>query len=259
MSEVAVILSRLEVSRSGGGWRSKCPLHCCGEQEEPLRIWEPEDGKVLLECDNGCAPEAICAALGLTSADLHVEQPLAPVRERFDYHDRNGDMLFQITRDRVGDHRLGRPNLLACSVGVARPGEEFRGPVLYRLPRVLAAPKHEPVFLVEFEADVDALEKLGLVATCHPFGTGEWREEYADALRGKRVMFLPINDKAGLLHFLLISSAILESGVKTGAIFLPDLPPGGGVRNWLAYGGSAHDLRRIGMDDNSPGTASVAA
>ncbi|MDI6848698.1 MAG: DUF3987 domain-containing protein [Candidatus Saccharicenans sp.] len=56
--------------------------------------------------------------------------------------------------------------------------------VLYRLPEVLRA---EEVWLVEGEKDADNLSKLGLVATTAPFGVNHWKDEFSDALKGKKV------------------------------------------------------------------------
>jgi len=48
--------------------------------------------------------------------------------------------------------------------------------VLFHLPRLLADPR-KPVYMVEGEKDVLALEELGLVATTNPGGAGKWRPE----------------------------------------------------------------------------------
>ena len=80
-----------------------------------------------------------------------------------------------------------------CFEVVRKPGKQFkqRRPdgnggyvwnlrdvrrVLYRLPEVLEAFGPErPIYVPEGEKDVEALERLGLVATCNPMGAGKWR------------------------------------------------------------------------------------
>lgn len=64
------LLARLKgVRETGPGrWIASCPSH---EDRSPsLSIREGDDGRVLLHCYAGCAPEAVLAALGLRWTDL---------------------------------------------------------------------------------------------------------------------------------------------------------------------------------------------
>lgn len=56
--------------------------------------------------------------------------------------------------------------------------------VLYRLPEVL---KVEAVWVLEGEKDVNNIRKLGLVATTSPFGIVNWKPEFSQSLKGKKV------------------------------------------------------------------------
>jgi hypothetical protein len=71
---------------------------------------------------------------------------------------------------------------------------------LYHLPQLLAAPPDEPVVVVEGEAKVEALEKLGVLATCNAGGAGKWTREHARQLGGHPVIVLPDNDPQGHAH-----------------------------------------------------------
>jgi len=65
----ADLLSRLErVRPSKSGWQARCPAH--DDREPSLSISEGADGRALVHCFAGCAPEAVAAALGLTLAEL---------------------------------------------------------------------------------------------------------------------------------------------------------------------------------------------
>jgi len=67
---VEKFLARLErVRETGPGrWIACCPSH---EDRSPsLSIRESDDGRVLLHCHAGCAPEAVLAALGLSWTEL---------------------------------------------------------------------------------------------------------------------------------------------------------------------------------------------
>ena len=63
-----ILAKFLDAKKSGDGWAAKCPAHLDGSPS--LTISEGADGRTLLHCHTGCAPAAICAALGLTFADL---------------------------------------------------------------------------------------------------------------------------------------------------------------------------------------------
>ena len=106
--------------------------------------------------------------------------------------------------------------------------------VLYRLGSVAkAVAKVRPVYVVEGEEDVHALEALRLVATCNAGGAGKWDESYSEVLRNGRVTILPDNDKAGEEHALKVCEALTGVAEQVRIVRLPDLPEAGDVRDWL--------------------------
>jgi hypothetical protein len=75
---------------------------------------------------------------------------------------------------------------------------------------VLEAVKNsEPVWVVEGEKDVHALEQIGLTATCNPAGAKKWRPEYGKALEGARVVVCGDCDKAGRESAESIATALV--------------------------------------------------
>lgn len=69
LAHVQQLLGRLEaVRRSASGWMARCPAH--QDRHPSLSIKVGQDGRILLHCFSGCAPEAVVAALGLTMGDL---------------------------------------------------------------------------------------------------------------------------------------------------------------------------------------------
>lgn len=73
--------------------------------------------------------------------------------------------------------------------------------VLFKLPELIEAIAAEhPIFVVEGERDVLALNKVGIVATTNAGGAGKWRNEYSEVLRGADVVLVPDNDDAGWQH-----------------------------------------------------------
>ena len=71
-SAVERLLSRLEGARSNGRdrWRCACPV-CGGKNRSTLSIGIGDNGCALVKCwKDGCAPDAIAAAVGLDLEDL---------------------------------------------------------------------------------------------------------------------------------------------------------------------------------------------
>jgi len=68
--KTAEILSLLQGVRPCGQdrWRAKCPSH--NNKCPSLAVMQAHDGRTLICCHAGCATAAICAALGITFADL---------------------------------------------------------------------------------------------------------------------------------------------------------------------------------------------
>ena len=55
--------------RSANGVEARCPSH--HDQANSLSVgWNEAGEKILIDCKAGCAPDAVCAALGLTLKDL---------------------------------------------------------------------------------------------------------------------------------------------------------------------------------------------
>ena len=72
-----------------------------------------------------------------------------------------------------------------------RPRPRFR--LLYRLPGLRAA-GDATVWITEGEKDADRLHDDGLIATTNIGGAGKWRDDYAEAFRGKHCVVLADND-----------------------------------------------------------------
>ena len=71
---LGAVLSRLDgVKRTGpNSWMARCPAH---PDRNPSLSISLKEGKVLVHCFAGCAPEAVLEALGLTWRDLREPDP----------------------------------------------------------------------------------------------------------------------------------------------------------------------------------------
>ena len=134
---------------------------------------------------------------------------VAPVPSRvvaeYAYRDEAGALLFVVERREPKDFPLRRPD--GRGGWVWNLGDTRR--VLYRLPELVAADPSAVVLIPEGERDVDRLRGLGFVATCNPGGAGKWRDEYAEALRGRHVVVLPDADGPGRRHAERAAASLL--------------------------------------------------
>lgn len=161
--------------------------------------------------------------------------------KQYDYTDEHGELLYQVCRmnpkgffQRQPDGKGGWINNLK---GVRR--------VLYRLPELIDADKSATVFICEGEKDVDALCKLGLVATTNAGGAEKWRYEYNESLRACSVVILPDNDEVGHKHAAQVAKSLTGIAASVRVVELPDLPEKGDVSDWLKSGGTVEQLQEI--------------
>jgi putative DNA primase/helicase len=176
-----------------------------------------------------------------TEFGIAVEQQSRPKQRRivatYDYRDEAGALLFQVVRYAPKTFRQRRPD------GSGGWSWRVRGirQVPYRLPELLAE-RDAPVFIVEGEKDADRLARLGLVATCNAGGANTWPDAVNRFFEGRTVYILPDNDAAGRSHAEKVAAALHGIADSVRIVFLPDLPPGGDVSDWLAAGGDGERL-----------------
>ena len=167
------LLDRLDgVRRNGRTATARCPAH---EDHSPSLSLRAIEGQTLAYCFAGCDAPDVMAALNMTMADLYDEPRGATYR----YDD--GRIV----------HRT--PNKKFSQSG------NTKGPAqLYRAPAIAEAVRNgTPVYLVEGEKDVHALESLGVVATTAPMGASNWSKVDPTPLYGGTIVAVPDADDAG--------------------------------------------------------------
>lgn len=153
------------------------------------------------------------------------------------YTDENGDPLFQVSRYRIP--KTGKKFFIQSrpdgNGGWIPRITDKEGNLLVRLvPYRLADFLEKPlVFIVEGEGDVDELRNLGLIATCNPMGAGNWKPEFAQYFKDKRVAIIPDNDSLGEKHAFQVASNLFPVAKWIKIIRLPDLPPKGDISDWI--------------------------
>lgn len=194
--------------RSGRDWQ--CPAH--EDRKASLSVTEGRDGKAVLHCHAGCPTQAVLAALGLDWVDLFSvgRNGKAEIVATYDYVDEQGWPLYQAVRDFPKAFKRRRPD---GHGGWIWKLDNTRH-VLYRLPRVLAAVEAgKPVYVVEGEKDVHAIERAGAAATTIIGGaSGRWLPEFSKLLAKTRTVVVADNDQPGRDQAQRIATAIAEHG-----------------------------------------------
>lgn len=132
----------------------------------------------------------------------------------YDYTDESGKLLFQVCRFEPKDFRQRQPDGSGWKFTM-----EGARRVLYRLPEILAA---DLVWIAEGEKDADTLAAMGLVATTNVGGAKKWDASYSVALRGKDVVIVPDNDKAGEEHRDTLVKALASVAKSIRIVTIPD-------------------------------------
>jgi hypothetical protein len=235
-----------------------CPAH--DDRQRSLSVRDADQfAGVLVHCHAGCDINDVVGALDLSTADLF-DEPLAarpaPSEARYDYTDESGALLY--TKVRAPEKRFWIEDA---------SGRKNRGgvrPMLYRLPEVLLGVRcDETIYIVEGEKDADAVYSIGEIATCNfdGAGTGKWRPDYGDVLRGAELVIVQDKDDSGRRHAREIYTDVVT---KARTVRVVEALIGNDVSDHLAAQRALDELVPVSMGDGGPvsdvaGVAGVAA
>ncbi len=158
----------------------------------------------------------------------------------YNYRDADGQLLYQVIRGSNKKFRQRRPDGNGGWIWNLKDTRR----VLYRLPDLLARPD-ETVFIVEGEKDADRLRDQGLLATTNPAGSGKWRTEYNETLRGRDIVILPDNDTPGRDHAKKVAASLHGIAAKIKIVSLSGLPEKGDISDWLDAGYGVSKLQTL--------------
>lgn len=189
-------------------------------------------------------------------ADAGPLPPLPPLQglehvETYPYLDEHGALLFVAARYHdAGGGKTFRQARLDGDRWVWNLDGARR--VLYRLPQVLehlAENRRDPLYVVEGEKDVHAIEAAGGVATTNPMGAGKWTDEYAETLQGaRRVIVVADRDETGRGH----AAQVVESLARVGVVAeLVEAAEGKDAADHLAASRALDELAPVGLEPPS--------
>ncbi len=246
---------------SGSELRGPCPVH--NGKRDSFAV-NPQNGQACCHSQCGRGWDMVGLERELTGARFNeaknavfriVGRPEsrngnrsgAPIVTTYDYRDEDGRLLYQTIRYDPKAFKQRRPDGKGDWIWNLK-GVRL---VLYRLPELLKR-NGETLFICEGEKDADALAALGLLATCNPMGAGKWRDEYAAALQGRRVVVItdndPPTDERGQQHYKgqrhagVVAESLLRQRCEVRII---ELPHAKDASEWLADGGTLEELHAL--------------
>jgi len=180
-----------KVVETGQGTASvQCPVH--GDNRPSATVSRGDRQPVVFDCRaQGCSYDDMLAAVGLDKAE--VGKPRENVWTRFgdavaiyQYRDETRQLLYEVCRTANKDFPVRVPDPGSKGGYRWKLGDARR--VLYRLPELLAVePGSVPIYLVEGEKDVHAVERTGNIATTAMNGAQGFAKTDPAALTGHYV------------------------------------------------------------------------
>ena len=205
-----VLLSKYGVAYAGK--RIACPIHG-GDNKSAFDV---DNDLTMWNCHTKCGGGDIFTFVekmdGLTNPQAKVRimelfnleddkpivtKPKKPKAERtvvgkssYIYNGKDGVERYRINRV---DYSDGGKACFPEHNGVRTLPQEMR--TLYNLDRIYGTEDY--VILCEGEKTADAVTSCGYIGTTNPLGSGNWEEEYASLLKGKKVVLFPDADEHG--------------------------------------------------------------
>lgn len=242
---------------SDTSWTAYCPVHegGGGVHNNSLSISAGNDGRILVNCHNGCNAKEVVYSTGMTWKDMMPEkksESTQKITATYDYVNEDGVLVFQVVRLEPGkggakkEFRQRRPDGKGGWSWKTKGITKFP----YRIQEVIA--KKGPIVIVEGEKQVDYLRSLGLNATCNPGGAGKWLVSYAKYFRGRDVIIVPDADlpnKVGLIvgadHAKKVADSLLGEAESVHVVELPLAQPKWGLDDWLLDGRTLADFQEV--------------
>ncbi len=249
---LAAAEAHAEVKRVGGEFVTNWPAPGHPDEHPSCHIREMDDGTVVIKCrSRNCSFEDMAKGLGLPERDFFPPKPekrkqkeLGPCVATFLYELTHGKTAYKACRFQFPGSTektfiLFRPD--GNGKWIANLKDVERIP--YRWPELLEADPSAPICIFEGERKVDlARDKLGVIATCNPGGTGGsnlWKTPaFQKAVKGRDIIIIPDHDEPGEKHAATVAPAIVSVAKSIKVVRLPLKNQGDDVVQFIEAGGT---------------------
>ena len=217
-----------------GKWIACCPAH--DDKSPSLSITYKRGGSKewLFHCHAGCSQTAVMSAINYRPRQSNENL----VEAIYKYTDPLGVLEFEVVRYKGKKFRQRKPN----DTGGWTYSRKGTTDYLYRLPE-LVADTDSMVVLCEGEKDVERGAKFGLLTTTKAGGAKNFNSGHADQLRGRDVVIVPDNDKAGESFATEAAAHLLGVARSVKILRLPDLKAKQDLTDWFDNGGDLEQFK----------------
>jgi len=241
------------------GFNALCPCH--SDKRNSLSVTQKGD-KILMKCFAGCNYSDILSSVGLSPVDIGVKKKTYEWKNRMAYglNKNGGDYIFKreykytnanggylYSKVRFESESGGKKEIRYATIddmGDTYKYIEVKNiKTLYKLPELLKTAADVPVYYCEGEKDVDTMRSLGFAATTAG-GASDWRKEYARYFKGRRVIILQDNDKAGEKLREQVVRDLLQYTFKVTWLTTSEREHGD-ITDYINDGGSAESLKEL--------------
>lgn len=239
---------KVQGKRTGDRVDGRCP-RSSHEDKNPSFSYYVTGAGWKCSCGHGKASEL----MGELNLDLGVtiSRVEPSVLEEYDYRDEKGTLLYQVQRMIPKSFR--QRSVINPSLTNADPQwREGKGAmegvrrIPYRLNQISQLKAGTPLYIVDGEKDADsAFYKLGVMATCHVGGMGNWRIESTRLLSKYAITIIADRDGGeGERQAKKLQDLFQSLGVKPAVIEMP----GQGIKDlsdWIDAGGGKEELEEL--------------
>jgi putative DNA primase/helicase len=186
---------------------AQCPAH--DDHNPSFGVGRGTVRPVVLNCQAGCDPDAIMAALGLEWTDLgeNTNAPTPPAE--YIYVDSKGVPVYKVCRG--ASKKFWQQHITPAGDWVN--GLKGVTPLPYHLDELVIALEHRrTVWIAEGEKDVDRLRAEGVCATCNSGGAGSWKAVHSEWFNGADVVIVADKDEPGEAHAASIAEQLTARG-----------------------------------------------
>lgn len=253
-------LARLKkVEKHKDYYTACCPAH--DDKHNSLSVTPTDDGKILVNCHVGCDAKQVVYAAGHTWTDMFPPKENKKAHKKeitatYDYLDADGVLVYQVCRlewEEGGKKKKSFQQRRPDGKGGWTWNTKGITKIPYRLPELLAAPKDEPVLIVEGEKQVDYLRGLGLISTCNPGGAGKWLKSFGKHFKERNAIVVPDcdppNEKTGRIvgaqHAVEVADSCLEYANTVHVLQLPNCQSKWGLDDWLESGRTLEEFGEL--------------
>lgn len=275
---VDLVLSMLpDAKPSGKGWVARCPAH--RDRKPSLSIGRGDDGRALVYCHSGCTEDEVCAALGITVADLYAARDDAGSARRRNAKPQPKSKRHYPTAAAAIESLLNRPELNGAKVTqhiyneafivlrfdfaddrtktfrpIHRTGDGWatgKPPGKLPLYGIAEMPSSGTIYVVEGEKACDAARSIGLYAVTSAHGSKSADKTDWLPLAGRDIVVLPDNNLAGLGYATKVARILHAFDCSVRIVEMPNLPDGGDIADLVAACSENQDASDIARDVES--------